>query len=82
MPPVRPWTEYDVELAEKMSSYWANFMKTGDPNGEGLPHWPASGENHGWMDLGDELVSHEGLEGKREQMLYEYAAEKMGLPKA
>lgn len=82
VPPIRPWTEYDVELAEKMSSYWANFIKTGDPNGEGLPHWPASGENHGWMDLGDELVSHEGLEGKREQMLYEYAAEKMGLPKA
>ena len=75
VPPVRPWTEYDVKLADIMSSYWSNFMKSGDPNAEGLPYWPASDENYGWIDLGDEIVSHEGMQDKKDKMLYEYLME-------
>jgi para-nitrobenzyl esterase len=26
-------------LADKVSTYWANFAKTGNPNGKGLPQW-------------------------------------------
>jgi carboxylesterase type B len=37
----RPWEDSDYSLAEVMSSYWANFVKNGDPNGEGLANWPA-----------------------------------------
>ncbi|HXX44514.1 MAG TPA: carboxylesterase/lipase family protein [Candidatus Acidoferrales bacterium] len=28
-------------LAEKVSSAWAAFARTGNPNASGLPHWPA-----------------------------------------
>ncbi len=28
-------------LSGKMQAYWANFAKTGNPNGEDLPEWPA-----------------------------------------
>ena len=34
-------TKTDLEISEAMSTYWVNFAKHGDPNGEGLPSWPA-----------------------------------------
>jgi para-nitrobenzyl esterase len=38
--PTQTWTDADVKLADQMSSYWANFIMTGNPNGKGLAQWP------------------------------------------
>jgi para-nitrobenzyl esterase len=35
------WSAADRLLAGEISSYWVNFATSGDPNGRGLPHWPA-----------------------------------------
>lgn len=48
-----PWTEQDHKVAETVSSYWANFVINGDPNGPGLPHWPAFDGTPNIMVLGD-----------------------------
>src|SRR5262249_6215409 len=40
------WRESDWALSRLMSSYWANFAANGDPNGAGLPAWPAFDPQH------------------------------------
>jgi para-nitrobenzyl esterase len=35
------WTDEDKKVADTMSSYWANYVATGNPNEPGLPVWPA-----------------------------------------
>lgn len=39
--PAASWAHVDRALADAMSSYWVNFATHGDPNGAGVPSWPA-----------------------------------------
>jgi len=43
-----PWRPEDYALSEQMGSYWTNFAKTGNPNGEGLPQWPQYSAKDGY----------------------------------
>jgi para-nitrobenzyl esterase len=45
------WRPQDQALSDQVVSYWTNFVKTGDPNGKGLPEWPA-------FSLAKPLVMH------------------------
>jgi para-nitrobenzyl esterase len=40
-PSDRQISETDLAISEAMATYWTNFAKRGDPNGDGWPEWPA-----------------------------------------
>jgi para-nitrobenzyl esterase len=64
----RPFTDADRKIADMMSSYWANFAATGNPNGKGLAVWREVSEKHETMELGDktETIPLAGSQGKFE----------------
>ena len=54
--PLGDFTEVDTGLSETMRAYWVRFAATGDPNGPGLPAWPAwdpASDRH--LELGAEV---------------------------
>ncbi|MBD2703277.1 carboxylesterase family protein [Spirosoma sp. BT702] len=50
---VYAWTPDDYKVSKTMQEYFANFIKTGNPNGSGLPNWPAanSGNSVQYMQI-------------------------------
>ena len=54
IPEQRDWEPIDYKIADDYSSYWANFIATGNPNGGALAFWPtATSETPVVMELGD-----------------------------
>ncbi|HEY9196976.1 MAG TPA: carboxylesterase family protein [Mucilaginibacter sp.] len=39
-------TATDLAISDAMITYWTNFAKYGNPNGEGVPEWPAFSDAH------------------------------------
>ena len=55
----------DKELAAAMIGYWAQFARSGNPNGGGRPDWlPWSNERGAYLELGDRIQPGYDL-GKR-----------------
>lgn len=58
----RLYDEEDFALSEAMQSYWVNFVKTGNPNGEGLPEWQEfSADRTKVLDFDKEMKMKENM---------------------
>ncbi len=71
----RPWGDWDRKLEDMMSAYWVNFAATGDPNGKGLPGWPAyDRKNPKEMNFGSDVSVKENLLKKEFDFLDKFQA--------
>ena len=57
-----PFGEVDFKIANWMETYWTNFARTGDPNGNSLPQWPdfSSSQNYISITQDGQIVAHAG----------------------
>ena len=73
----RNWKEQDYADTEyKYPHYWVNFIKTGNPNGNGLPEWKKFEKKEGSiLDVKNEAISIPAL------LKNQFEALQMNLPK-
>ncbi|KAF7660212.1 hypothetical protein LDENG_00286340 [Lucifuga dentata] len=58
-------TEEEEQLSRTMMSYWANFARTGSPNGDGLTQWPQYGAEGDYLSMDVEQVPGQHLKEDR-----------------
>ena len=62
----------DDALIDALARYWTNFAKSGNPNGDGVPNWPAfTGSEENWQILNHSISTEQNLNSKKLDVLEE-----------
>jgi para-nitrobenzyl esterase len=67
---VYAWTPDDYKLSETFQGYVVNFVKTGNPNGTGLPRWPAASAGNDTQVLHLDVVTRAEPDKYSERYLF------------
>jgi len=63
------WEPVDYEVSKVMQAYFVNFIKTGNPNGAGLPEWPAYRSDTNYQCMRIDAEAHAEPEAHRDRYL-------------
>jgi para-nitrobenzyl esterase len=63
------WEPADYEVSKTMHAYFVNFIKTGNPNGPGLPNWPAYAPDTNYLRMRIDVTSQAEPEAHRDRYL-------------
>jgi para-nitrobenzyl esterase len=73
------YNQKDRDLARAMSGAWVRFASTGDPNGGGLPAWPAyTATNDTHLEFGDSIRSGKGLHAREVDFFTAFFEKELG----
>nr|XP_008255629.1 cocaine esterase-like [Oryctolagus cuniculus] len=72
-----PLTEEEELLSRRVMKYWANFARSGNPNGEGLPYWPVFDQDERYLQLNVQPAVGQALKAHRRKFWTKYLPQKV-----